>query len=105
MRQLWRVPAGVLALMLWIATSALGMFEIYLLQDMLLRVYVRFGHFYWSGLTIRNVAVFVLAILYIAFAIGTGEYHYRKAGQPPSWRLFSWTIAVELVILIMCYFF
>lgn len=104
MRQLRRIPAGLLTLVLWIATSALGFLEIYLLQEMLLRIYVRFGSDYFSGVTIRNAAVLILAVLYIAFAVGTGEYHYRRVGQRRSWRLFRWTIAVQLAILVLCYF-
>ena len=102
--QLKRIPAGLLAIVLWIATCALGLLELYLLQEMLLRVYVRFGSDYYSGVNIRNVVVLILALLYIAFAIGTGEYHYRRFGQRSSWRLFGWTIAVQLAILVLCYF-
>jgi len=102
--QLKRIPAGLLAILLWIATCALGLLEVYLLQEMVLRVYVRFGSDYYSGVNIRNVVVLILALLYIAFAIGTGEYHYRRFGQRSSWRLFGWTIAVQLAILVLCYF-
>ncbi len=102
--QLKRIPAGLLAILLWIATCALGLLELYLLQEMVLRVYVRFGSDYYSGVNIRNVVVLILALLYIAFAIGTGEYHYRRFGQRSSWRLFGWTIAVQLAILVLCYF-
>ena len=101
--QLKRIPAGLLAIVLWIATCALGLLELYLLQEMLLRI-VRFGSDYYSGVNIRNVVVLILALLYIAFAIGTGEYHYRRFGQRSSWRLFGWTIAVQLAILVLCYF-
>mgnify|MGYP001133791860 CR=1 FL=1 len=104
MMQLKRIPAGLLAVVLWIATCALGLLEIYLLQEMVLRIYVRFGRDYFSGLSIRNAVVLILAVLYIAFTVGTGEYHYREVGQRKSWRLFGWTIAVQLAILLLCYF-
>lgn len=103
MRQLRRIPAGLLTLVLWIATSALGLLEIYLVQEMMLRIYARFGRDYFSGVTIRNVTVLILALLYIAFAVGSGEYHSRRVGQRSSWRLFGWTIVVQLAILILCY--
>jgi len=80
-----------------------GLLEIYLLQEMALRIYVRFGSDYYSGVNIRNVVVLILALLYIAFAVGTGEYHYGRFGQRNSWRLFGWTIAVQLAILVLCY--
>jgi len=104
MMQLKRIPAGLLALVLWIATCALGLLEIYLVQEMLLRIYVRFGSDYYSGVTIRSFAVVILALLYIAFAVGTGEYHYRRFDQRSSWKLFGWTIAIQLAILVLCFF-
>jgi len=102
--QLKRIPAGLLALVLWIATCALGLLEIYLVQEMLLRIYVHFGSDYYSGVTIRNFVVVILALLYIAFAVGTGEYHYRRFDQRNSWKLFGWTIAIQLAILVLCFF-
>jgi len=104
MRRLWRTPVGLLALVLWVVTCALGMFEIYLLQDTAVEIYRRLGGVYWVGWNVRNVAVLILTLLYIVFAIGTGEYHYRRVGQRASWRLFGWTISAELAILILCYF-
>jgi len=103
MMELRRIPAGLLALVLWIATCALGLLEMYFVQEMVLRIYVRFGTNYFSGVAIRNVAVLILAVLYIAFAVGTGEYHYRRFGQRKSWKLFGWTIAIQLAILVLCY--
>lgn len=104
MRQLKRLPAGLFTLVLWIVTCALGILEIYLLQEMLLRIYARFGSDYFSGVTIRSVAVLILAVLYIAFAVGTGEHHHRRVGQRNSMMLFGWTIAIQLAILVLCYF-
>ena len=48
--------------------------------------------------------VIPLAFLWIAAVIGCGEYHYRRFGQPRSWRLFGWVIAVELSILVLALF-
>jgi hypothetical protein len=99
-----QILTGVLTLALWIATCALGIFEIYLVQEMLLRIYVRFfGSDYRVGVNIRNGSVLILALLYIPFAVGTGEYHHRRVGQRSSWRLFGWTITLQLAILVLAY--
>ena len=42
-----------------------------------------------------------LAMVYIAVVIGGGEYHYRRIGQPSSWKVFSFTIVGQLFILIL----
>jgi hypothetical protein len=36
--------------------------------------------------------------------IAAGEYHYRHFGQPGSWKLFGWVIAIELSILALALF-
>lgn len=98
-----RVFTGVLALVLWIATCALGLLEVYLVLQMVGRIYARFGSSYWSGVTIDNATLLILALLYIAFAVGTGEYHQKRVGQRNSWRLFGWTMGIQVVILVLCY--
>ncbi len=45
-----------------------------------------------------------LVILAIAVLIGGAEYHYKHLGQPQSWKVFSWTLALELSILVLALF-
>jgi hypothetical protein len=104
-----RIPAGVLALILWVATAAVGLLEIVVVREMLLRISARFwGHSgtrgYWSSVNLGNWAVFALALIYIVFVVGGGEYHYKRVGQRKSWKLFGWTIAVEVAILVLALF-
>jgi hypothetical protein len=108
---LGRLGSGVLALVLWIATAALGLVEIWVVREMVLRIYVRFlsdapiaERHYWGGHAIGNAVAMIMAVLWIAVAIGGGEYHARHTGEPESWRLFARTLAVELAILVLALF-
>lgn len=99
-----RLPAGVLAFLLWITTVTIGLWEIVIIRGVLLRIYARFSSNYWPAVNLGNWTTFILAAVWLAFAVGSGEYHYRRAGQRSSWQLFAWSIAVELVILVLAYF-
>nr|HID13925.1 hypothetical protein [Anaerolineae bacterium] len=86
------------------ATAAVGLWEIVIVRGMLLRIYARFWSDYWSAVNVGNWAVFVLGAAWLALAVGGGEYHYKRVGQHGSWRLFGWTIAAEVAILILALF-
>jgi hypothetical protein len=47
--------------------------------------------------------ILFLAIGFLIFLIASTEYHRKRIGRPESWRLFGWTIAVELAIVILYY--
>ena len=106
-----RTWSGVLALALWAGTAAAGLAAIATILDVALRVYAAFwgdygfyGSDYRGALALRNFLVFPLALLWLAMVVGGGEYHYKKFGQPKSWRLFARTIAVEVSIFALALF-
>ena len=99
-----RIGWGALAFGLWAATAALGFLEIGVVLGISLRIYAHFWGDYWGGIALRNGAMWVLAIVWLGLVIGGGEYHYKKWGQPESWRLFGRTIAAELSILVLAHF-
>jgi hypothetical protein len=87
-----------LALVLWIGTAIVGLQVIVVVMDLLM----------WLaslGLSAGVVvlSIWPLCIVWIALVVGGGEYHYQRLGQRSSWRLFGWTIAVELLILMLPY--
>ena len=109
--QLGRFGTGVIAFTLWAATAALGLLEIWIVREMVLRVYARFfasegtsASDYWGGVAVGNWLAFILAIVLIALVIGGGEYHYKHLGEPKSWKLFARTVAVQLSILVLALF-
>jgi len=103
--------SGVLALALWIGTAVAGLAAIATILDIALHVYAAFWSdygFYGSDLrtaqALRQFLVFPLAILWLAMVVGGGEYHYKRYGEPNSWRLFARTIGVEASIFVLAWF-
>lgn len=88
---------------LWLGTAVLGLYEIALLREMLLRAYVRFGprspELLQQAQALGSWGVFFMGALWVAVVIGGGEYHYRHAGQRASWRLLGWTVLGQLGLL------
>jgi hypothetical protein len=97
----------VLAFILWVGTAILGIYEIYLIREMIFAIYARFaggvgsGTDYWAALALGNIALLPLSIGWIALVMGGGEYHFKRVGQRSSWKFFGWTIAGELLILLL----
>jgi len=109
-----RFAMGWATLILWVCTMAIGVYEISVLQDLVLQFYSwfasqdglqlqRYGRSYWSSVTIGTATVMIVTLLLVIFMIATGEYHYRHYGTKRSWRLFGWTLAIESAILGLAY--
>jgi hypothetical protein len=93
----------VLAIALWLLTAGLGLEAIYLIKEIFYLIYVSLGGSVERAAIFVPVLVFFLALVYLAFIIGTTEYHRKRVGRPESWRLFGWTIAAEVSLLILYY--
>jgi hypothetical protein len=96
---------------LWLGTSVLALYEIWLIRVMVIRVYARFmddgtpfGADYNTAVAMGNWLVLALGVVWIALVIGGGEYHAKHVGTSKSWRVFARTIAVELAILVLAWF-
>ncbi len=110
----WRpvkILSGALVFVLWAATAVLGLYEVFLVREMLFRIYARFwssyggrGRDYWRALALGNWALIPLGIVWIALVVGGGEYHCKRVGQRSSWKLFGRTFAVEVFTLILVLF-
>jgi hypothetical protein len=109
LRPLHKVFSPVLAFILWLATAALGLWNIVVIQQMVYRISALFASAdalvssqeYGASVIAGQWIVYILAIVYIAVFIGGAEYHYQHVGQPQSWRLFRWTLGLELFILLL----
>jgi hypothetical protein len=97
------------ALGLWLVTAVLATWNFLVIRDMVLRTYARL----FPIDTVQNESVFtlvhtiliiILAIGWIAVVIAGAEFHYKRVGQPASWKLFSRTLALELSILLLALF-
>ena len=98
-----QIASGVLAMVLWLVTAGLGLQAIYLVKEIFYLIYVSLGGSIAQAERFVPVLVFFLALVFLVFIIGTTEYHLKRVGRPESWRLFGWTIAAELSLLILYY--
>jgi hypothetical protein len=92
---------GPVAIVLWLVVFGLGLQAMYDMTQLIMLLQVALG----SGLEQARMSVtgliFVLALLFLVYVIWSTEYHLKRVGKPESWRLFGWTIAVELSIIIL----
>lgn len=95
--------AWLVALLLWLGTAVMGLYEMLLVRDALMRAYLRFGprsqQLIAQTQALSTWSVFLMGALWVVLVIGGGEYHYRHVGQRASWKVFAWTLAVQLVLL------
>lgn len=98
-----QVGFAILAIFLWLVTFILGLNAMYLLLQIF---YLVFGALGGSLIRAERFApglIFLLGLAFLIFIIATSEYHRKRVGRRESWRLFAWTIAVEISIIILYY--
>lgn len=93
----------LLAIVLWLVSFGLGLQAIYDLVQIISVIRVALG----AGLDDVQLStpafVFLLALGYLIFIIWSTEYHLKRVGKFESWRLFGWTLAAELSIMLLNY--
>jgi len=94
---------GMLAIVLWLLVFGLGLQAIYDLIQILSLIRVALGGSFAAVEASTPVVVFFLALVMLVYIIWSTEYHIKRVGTPESWRLFGWTIAVELSIILLNY--
>lgn len=105
-----RISAGVLAFILWIITAAVGLLDILAVRNIARGIAVRVWggatgtSGYWALVNAGNWSVVAMALVWIVVVVGGGEYHRSRVGQSRSWKLFGWTIGIEVLILIASLF-
>lgn len=95
--------AMLLAVVLWLITFGLALNAIYALKEIYYLVSVRLGGSIQQALASAFGLVWCLGFVALVVMIGTTEYHFKHVGEPKSWRLFAWTIAVEVSIILLYY--
>jgi hypothetical protein len=98
-----QIGLNALAFVLWLLTAVLGLEAIYIVKELFYLIYVALGGSVGQAEQFVPGLVFVLALVYLVFIVGTTEYHLKRVGRPESWRLFGWSLAVELSLLILYY--
>ena len=98
-----QIAVAALAIVLWLVTAAAATFALYALRQIYVTLFFRFGGSLEMAQNSAQWLVLVLALAWIAFVIGTGEYHRQHFGRPESWKLFGWSLAAELGIAAVYY--
>jgi hypothetical protein len=98
-----KIGNSILAILLWLVTFALGLEGIYIIKELYYLITVQLGGNLAQAENFVPVLVFFLAIGFLIFIIASTEYHVKRVGRPESWRLFGWTLAVEVSLLILYY--
>lgn len=99
-----QVTSSLLAVVLWLVSFVLGLQTIYSLMQIISLIRVALGGNLLDIQASTPIVVFLLALLMLIYVIWSTEYHMKRVGKPESWRLFGWTIAVELSIILLNFF-
>lgn len=94
----------VLALVLWLASAALGLYSIYLVKELFILIFVSLGGSLSLAERFSLGILYFFGLVYMVFIVTTTEFHLKRVGRSESWRLFGWTLAVELSILLLYIF-
>ncbi len=92
---------NIVVFFLWLATSALGLVIVGLSRDIVLGIYARFSTDPGPASALSQASIFVMALVWLAYVFGTGEYHWKYAGRKSSWSILVWAVAIELLFLIL----
>jgi hypothetical protein len=105
-----KIGIWLLTLVLWLVTMVLGVLAIMALSDiarlvisMVVSQNADVGATATRGwiTSVRNIAIIVGGILWIGVAVGGMEYHFRHKGQRKSYKVFAWTIGIEIGLLVL----
>jgi hypothetical protein len=98
------IISAFLAVLLWLSTAVLGFLNLVSIRDIALIALTDAGLNPQEISFLTILAVMTGAMGFIALVIGGAEFHYKRIGHPSSWKVFIWTIAIQLLVLITPYF-
>ena len=98
-----QIASTVGALVLWLIAFGLGLNAIYVLLQIFYLVFSALGGSLNRAERFGPALVFLLGLGFLIFIVATSEYHRKHAGTRQSWRLFAWTIGVEIGLIVLYY--
>jgi hypothetical protein len=98
------IISALLAGLLWLSTAVLGFLNLVSVRDIAMITLTDAGRSPEEVGFLTILAVMTATIGFIALVIGGAEYHYKHIGHPSSWKVFVWTITIQLLILLVPYF-
>ncbi len=93
----------ILAFILWLGTFFIGLLNIIAIRDLTIFAYINSGGSPEGASVVTILTIIIAAMVFIGITIGGAEYHYKNIGHPTSWKLFSWTLIIQLFILVLPY--
>lgn len=107
-----KIIVTVLIFILWLISTVLGFMLMLPILNSITRIYTAFwgdsvlmGQAFFLGVSIRNVGLFVLAILLLIGSIGGAEYHFRNINTPKSWHMMFKIYTYILIAYLFSVFF
>lgn len=100
----------VVTAVLWLSSSVIAFWEILVIRDIGIELYLRLASgsvHVPSGLladqasAIGQIFVIIGGIIAIAIVPGSADFHYRHFGTSKSWRIFGYTFAFQLLVLVL----
>ena len=95
------ISLKILAFLLWLITTIFSIASIYFLYQISLSIFAHFSSDVAVGTLIGYVVAILAAFTALITIIVLGEYHRKHFGKRESWTIFAWTVAIELLILIL----
>lgn len=95
-----RVVVTVLALGLWLLSTAGAVASIYWIRQIYLGATMAFGGEVLTAEAVTPLLVAGLGLVATVAIIGSTEFHRRNFLKPASWRLFAWMIGIEAALAI-----
>lgn len=95
---------GILTLLgaiVWLFTAGLGLMEIYLSRQMVVRIWGRFSTDVPTATLAGQVMVVIMALVWLTYVIFAGEVGLKRVANNGGWSIFAWAVAIELLILIL----
>ncbi|GAP05756.1 MAG TPA: hypothetical protein DEQ80_05515 [Anaerolinea thermolimosa] len=85
----------------WLFTAGLGLVEIYLSRQMVVRIWGRFSTDVPMATLAGHVMVVIMALAWLTYVIFAGEIGLKRIASNGGWTIFAWAVAIELLILIL----
>jgi hypothetical protein len=108
----YQLPLILITIILWLLSVILAFLLFIPILESIVRIYAAFwadtdpiGQAFSLGVSLRNVAMFVLAILYVIGIIGGAEHHSRNFNTPTSWHVMFLTYSILLTMFLFTLFF
>jgi len=104
------MPARAAVWVLWLITVAVGLVEIYFVHEIAQVLYalsinsgrrVAFSDEYYTGVLISSVVTIVAAIVWVVWAVGSGEYLRRRANTRTAWKVLAVAGAAQVVMALV----